>query len=289
MTRSALLVANSRAGGGRSVLDPALEVFAAAGVAVDVCTPEDPAQIPAIVRERGPAADMVVVGGGDGTVHRVAAALIDAGRPFGLLPMGTANDLARTLALPVDPAAAAAVIVAGTTTRVDVGMLNGSPFLNVVSIGLSVQVAKYHSGERKRRLRLLSYPVSWLDAWRESRPFSAWLTCDGDTLRVRCLQVTVGNGRHYGGGLTVAPDARIDDGRLDVYYVKPVPAWRMARLLPALFSGNFRARGEVGSFSGRQVRIATRRPLPINADGELIGETPAEIEVRPGALEVFVP
>src|SRR3546814_1375957 len=164
---------------------------------------------------------VVILGGGDGTMNAAAPALRVLGRPFGLLPLGTANDLARSLGIPFDPAGAADVIVAGASRRIDLGLINGEPFLNVASVGLSAEVVREHeSGNgRKRLLGVLNYPISAWSAFRRHRPFPAELVVDGTPTRCRCMQIAVGHGRHHGGGLQVDATAALDDGWLRGYYL----------------------------------------------------------------------
>src|SRR5690606_632280 len=123
----------------------------------------------------------------------------------------------------LDPVEAAGVIVDGGVRRIDLGLINGEPFFNVASLGLSAEVVHEHeSGHgRKRLLGVLNYPLSAWAAFRRHRPFRAELVIDGEVLRCRCTQIAVGNGRHYGGGMTIDEAAEIDYGLLRVYYLKP--------------------------------------------------------------------
>jgi YegS/Rv2252/BmrU family lipid kinase len=241
------------------------------------------------IRDSGEAT--VVLGGGDGTLNAAASALRDLARPFGLLPLGTANDLARTLGIPFDPAEAAAVIAEGATRRIDLGLIDGAPFFNVASLGLSAEVVREHEseGERKRLLGVLNYPLSAWAAFRRHRPFRAELIIDGEPLRCRCMQIAVGNGRHYGGGMTIDERAEIDDGWLKIYYLKPAGLMAMLWMLPALRFGWLRRTSEAEVRWARRVEIRTRRPRPLDVDGELICRTPVVIEIDPGAVEVFAP
>lgn len=104
--------------------------------------------------------DRVILGGGDGTLNPSAAGLRDSGLPLGILPLGTANDLARTLGVPEDPERAAAVIADGRTTRLDLGYVNGRPFFNVASLGLSVDITRRLTKVMKRRWGRLAYPIA---------------------------------------------------------------------------------------------------------------------------------
>ena len=285
----ALLVVNRRSREGDSDLSAALAALAAQGLSVREHSFERPEEIDRTIRAQAGDVDLVILAGGDGTMNAAAEALVDCGLPFGILPTGTANDLARTLAIPSDLAAAAAVIGAGRRHRIDLGLVNGKHYFNAASIGLSAEVTRHHTVERKRRYWLFAYALSLRDAYRTSRPFRAQLRCDGRLTRLRAIQITVGNGRHYGGGMTVSENAAIDDGWLDVYCLRPGSFWRLLALFPALRRGRLRHRESVHAMRCRTIEVRTRRKLPINTDGEVTAHTPAEFRVVRGALEVFVP
>ncbi len=287
--RAALLLTNKRSGGAERDLAPAVERLEQGGFNVAVEVPDSIDDLRRRVRDSGEAT--VVLGGGDGTLSAAAPALRGLKRPFGLLPLGTANDLARTLGIPFDPVEAAAVIAAGAARRIDLGLVDGVPFFNVASLGLSAEVVREHEGEgeRKRMLGVLNYPLSAWAAFRRHRPFKAELIIDGERLRCRCMQIAVGNGRHYGGGMTIDERAEIDDGWLKVYYLKPAGLMSMLSMLPALRFGWLRRTPEAEVKWARRVEIRTRRPRPLDVDGELNGRTPVVIEIEPGAVEVFAP
>ena len=213
--------------------------------------------------------DLVILAGGDGTMNSAVDALVECKLPLGILPTGTANDLARTLEIPTDLAAAAAVIGDGRRHAIDLGWVNGKYFFNAASIGLSAEVTRHHTKERKRRFWVFAYVLSLRDAWRHTRPFRARLRCDGRSTRLRAIQITVGNGRHYGGGMTVSENAAIDDGWLDVYCLRPGSFWGLLALFPALRLGRLRHRESVHVMRGRTIEVHTRRTLPVNTDGDL--------------------
>jgi diacylglycerol kinase (ATP) len=233
--------------------------------------------------------DLVIVAGGDGTMNAAADTLVECGLPLGILPTGTGNDLARTLGISTTLAEAAAVITGGRRHAIDLGRANGKHFFNVASLGLSAELTRHHTVERKRRLRLFAYVLSVRDAYRQTRPFRARIRCDGRERRIRTIQISVGNGRHYGGGMTIAEHAAIDDGWLDVYCLPPSSFWRLLILFPALRRGRLRRQQAVLVTRGRKIEVITRRAMPVNTDGEITTRTPARFEVVPRALSVLVP
>ncbi|MEO3430953.1 lipid kinase [Pelagibius sp. CAU 1746] len=285
--RSVLVLTNKHSGGADNGLEPAVRRLEDAGLSVTLAAPESVDDLRRRIRDSGDST--VILAGGDGTMNAAAPALMSLERPFGILPLGTANDLARTLEIPFDTVQAAAVIAAGRTRRIDLGLIDGRPFFNVASIGLSAEVAREHEGERKKRLGVLNYPLSAWQAFRRHRPFRAELVVDGEPIRCLCMQVAVGNGRHYGGGMTVDEKAQIDDGWLRVYYLRPAGPLAMLRVLPALRFGWLRRAPEAEVKRAKRVELRTRRPRAVNVDGELDGMTPVVVEVLPGAVEVFAP
>lgn len=242
-----------------------------------------------LLRRRSGDADLVVVGGGDGTLNSAARGLYDTQLPLGILPLGTANDFARTLGIPADPLAAADLIVAGAPRAIDLGEVNGHLFLNVASIGFSADLARALTAEAKRRFGVLGYGVVAARLLWQSRPFTAFIEHDGRVETVRTLQVSVGNGRYYGGGLAIAADATADDGALDFYSLEVAHWWHLLALLPSLRRGTLGQWKEVRSFRTTSVVVRTSRPRAVNTDGELVTFTPATFGVRRGAIRVYAP
>jgi YegS/Rv2252/BmrU family lipid kinase len=289
MSARLLILANPDASRADIALGPAVGALTAAGFDLDLRQPDDPATISDMIREGANACDAIVVAGGDGTVNAAADALIEARKPVGLLPIGTANDLALTLGIPADPEEAAAVITAGDTRRIDVGRVNGIPFVNVASIGLSVEIAERQDAERKQQWRALSYLLTTIEVLGEAERFRAEIDCDGECVTLETFQIAVGNGVFYGGGMKIAEDAEIDDGLLDLYAIKAETVLELMALAPALRAGRHLEREDVVSLRGRTVRVTTGRSLPVNTDGEVTTETPAEFTVDRTALTVFAP
>ena len=245
--------------------------------------------IPDAIRAQADEYDCVIVGGGDGTLNAAAPAILEAGLPLGVLPLGTGNDLARTLGIDPDPVAAAGLIVAGNTRRIDLGEVNGHPFFNVASIGFSAELARELTAEAKRKWGVVGYALTALRLLVSIRPFRAYIDHDGATETIRTVQVSAGNGRHYGGGMTVDSTAEPDDGYLDVYSLEIRHWWQMLALFPALRSGTHGAWKDVRTFRTTEFSVRTRRRRPVNTDGEIRTETPARFRVIRKAIEVYAP
>lgn len=233
--------------------------------------------------------NMVIIGGGDGTLNLAVDALVDTGLPLGILPLGTANDLARTLGIPISLVDACQAIATGKKRYIDLGVVNGKYFFNVASIGLSVDITNNLTKEAKRRWGVLAYAITACQMILQSRPFSAEIRCNGESKMVKTLQVAVGNGRHYGGGMTIAHDATIDDQRLDLYSLEVKHCWQFIGLLPSIWRGRYQESFGFRSLSSSVITVYTRKPRPINTDGEIVTYTPAHFQVVPLALAVMVP
>jgi YegS/Rv2252/BmrU family lipid kinase len=237
--------------------------------------------------------DLVVVGGGDGTVSYAAGRVAGTNVVLGVLPLGTANDFARTLEIPNNLAAACATVAKGKVVDIDLGRANGEPFLNVASVGLSVAVTEALSPRLKRYIGPLAYSIATVLAYTRHKPFRARLEFpegDHEPLELKDLvQVAVGNGRHYGGGNTVSPTAGIDDHLLDIYAILAGPLREHVSIARLLKDGSFIEHDRVYHLTSRHVRLATEPPLPVNLDGEIATTTPADFTVQRNAVHVLVP
>ena len=229
----------------------------------------------------GPNADRIVIGGGDGTISSALPELLRLNKPLAVLPLGTANDFARTLGVPADAMEAAEVALSGREHRIDVGRVNGRPFINVASVGLAAKVTEEQSTKLKRRWRVLSYLISlWRAAWA-ARPFYLEIELDGAPAWSGAVyQVSVGNGRFHGGGLTVSEHAAIDDGKFDLYLVCPGAVWQLLAAATHLKFG-FAKPDLLKRGTATRVTLRTAMPRPINVDGELDATTPATFELIP--------
>ena len=288
--RRALLLRNPRARRGGEEIEAVIDRLRAGGLSVVEEPLGAPEEITGAMERHAGEVECAIVCGGDGSLCLAAPALQASGLTLGILPMGTANDLARTLGIPMELEDAADVILAGHRRRIDVGTVNDVPFFNVASIGLSVELANELSPELKRRWGRVGYALAAFRALLRARRFSAWITGeDGNAVRVHTMQIAVGNGVFYGGGTVVAAGAAIDDGSLDLYSLEMRTIWKLALMLPHFRSGEHGVWSEVRTARGTGFEIRTSRPRSVNADGELIAETPAVFRVLPQAVTVFAP
>lgn len=283
-----LVVVNPKASRAGDALSALPDWFAARAASKTIVTESRDALNQAIA-EHGAQADRIVIGGGDGTISQALPDLLTLGKPIAVLPLGTANDFANTLGVPADVMEAAEISLQGRPHTIDVGLVNGRPFLNVASIGVAASAVHAQSAALKHRWRLLSYPISLLHVARVSKPFVVTLNVDDNPAWTGPVyQVSVGNGRFHGGGLTVADHAAIDDGKLDLYLVAPGPVWQLIACITHLKFG-FSKPALMQRSCATRVTIATSKPRAVNADGEINTQTPAEFTLRRHGLTVIVP
>lgn len=287
----ALLLINRKARRGKDDFSRALDRLREAAFDLVEEHVEAPSQLAQVIRQSRDRVDAVILGGGDGTLTMAADGLVDAQLPLGILPLGTANDLARTLELPLDPVAAADIIAAGHQRRIDLGWVNGTHFFNVATVGLGVGVTRRLNRERKSRWGVLAYLIAAAQVVGRARPFVADIRTETETIHTRTVQITVGNGRYFGGGMTIDEAATIDDGVLDLVSLEVDRWWQLVGLVPAMRRGTLWRGKRVRTLRGREFEIipVKKRRKKVAADGEVSGRTPALIRVVPRALSVFAP
>ncbi len=246
-------------------------------------------QLSNLVRQYRENVDLVIVGGGDGTLNAVVDSLVEVQLPLGILPLGTANDLARTLSIPQSIPEACRAIAASQVKYIDLGWVNGKYFFNVASLGLSVKITQNLSKGAKRRWGILSYGFTALQVLWQTHPFRTQIKLNGESIRAKTIQIAVGNGRYYGGGMAVADDAAIDDQRLDLYSLEIKHWWQIFPLVWTLPRGRQAILPWVRTLQGQEIEVYTRKPHDINTDGEITTATPAKFRVIPRALAVLMP
>ncbi len=287
--KKALLLVNQHSRKGQKLLSQATVGLQALGFELIVESTDSASELSETIRRYKKQVELVIIGGGDGTLNSAIEGLIETKLPLGILPMGTANDLARTLGIPTDLSAACQVISSGKVRLIDLGWVNGQHFFNVASLGLSVQITQRLTKDIKQRWGVLAYAFTALQALWQARPFRAEIIVNNKSFHVKTIQIAIGNGRYYGGGMTVAEDATIDDKRLDLYSLETKKWWEIIALLPAMRQGNHTSWPNVRALHGQEFQVNTSKRRPINTDGEITTHTPAKFRVIPQALAVIAP
>jgi len=289
MNRRALFLVNRQSRRGEQSLPQAAEQLEQLGFELLEESTANPEELPELIRRYRDQVDLVIVGGGDGTLNAAAAGLVETRLPLGILPLGTANDLARTLGIPTAIPQACNIIARGRKLSIDLGCVNDRYFFNVASFGLSTKITEQLTQDVKKRWGIFAYAATALRVLWQTRPFWAEIRLNGEIIHVKTVQISVGNGRFYGGGMAIAHDATINDQTLDLYSLEIDHWWQIIPILPAMARGHQATWPSVVARRAQEVEILTRKPRAISTDGEITTQTPARFRVVPGALSVMVP
>ena len=233
--------------------------------------------------------DRLIVGGGDGTLSTVAARLAHRDLTLGVLPLGTANDFARTLGIPPDLDAAAQIIADGRVRLVDLARANDAYFLNVASLGMSVSATSELSPFAKRWLGSMAYLYAGARAFARHPTFRVRVRNGPDSIETFAHQVVIGNGRFYGGGVLVSQQSSLEDGMLHAYALGTRGRWQLLRTVALLRMGVPIDRPGDFFLQTTELQVETWPVRKVNCDGEIRTSTPVTFSVEPRALRVFAP
>jgi YegS/Rv2252/BmrU family lipid kinase len=290
--RYLLLFNPSSAGGrGRGALPRAESEFRARGMAFRTVTTRSLEHGAEEARRAADAGEVPVVMSGDGLIGQVGGALAGSGTPLGIIPAGRGNDLARVLRIPTEIPAAVATVAAGAERVIDVGEVNGTPFLGIASCGFDSECNRMANETRFLKGNLVyAYTVPRaMAAWR---PATFTVTVDGaEPISFTGYSVAVANSSAFGGGMFVAPHAKLDDGLFDVVVIGDVSKLRYLANLAKVFKGTHVEMDEVTEISpaGAEVKVSADRDFAVYADGEHLADLPATMRIRPSALRVIAP
>lgn len=231
--------------------------------------------------------DLVAVGG-DGTIVESINGIIDYPIHFGLIPMGTGNDLARSLDIPSDPKGALKKILEGELTDVDLGCVNNVTFINSAGVGIdgdiihdTTKIKNYFSGSA-------AYLLSTLKSIITFKPFKVHLTLDGVKLDRDAYLIAIGNGKYFGGGMKITPAANLSSGEFQICLVRKLSRLKFLRIFPKVYQGNHELAPEVEMFTCKEVLIESPdRELLVSADGNLVSKTPAMIKIKETKLKIW--
>ncbi|WP_348227942.1 diacylglycerol/lipid kinase family protein [Trichocoleus desertorum] len=273
-----------------------------------------PDESPALLAQRAveEGYDMVIVGGGDGTVSEVAKGLIHAPIPLGIVPIGTYNNIARSLNIPTDLAQACQVIAQGQIKSIDVGQANNDAehyFFEAAGVGLDAALfplgEEVKDGQWGRTLQAVRLAISYQPQRLKielDRPLANATTrtslrqrflrrqlATRSEFQLQALLVVIANGPYYGTGFTVAPDAVMDDGLLTVSVYRKFSKWELVRHFWSISRGQYHYNPKIETYQVAKVRLSSPSKLPFHIDGHQIGELPVTFQVVHQALKVLVP
>lgn len=271
----------------RATVADAVAALAECGVVGEVAVTDSATEAAMSAREAvRSGCDLVVAAGGDGTVGTVAQELLGSETALGIMPLGSVMNLARSLELPRDLEAAAAIIAEGTSRRIDIGEARGRVFFESGSVGMNAAI--FREANRIDQGDWLGLLSSLRVALRY-RPSRMTITLDDRTLRTRAYLITISNGPYTGLGFTVAPSARLDDGLFDVRIFRGFTRWELFKYFAAIAFGRRRYSPKIMTVRSAAVTVASVRPLAARADAHDLGTTPIRFAARHRALRVIVP
>jgi YegS/Rv2252/BmrU family lipid kinase len=236
--------------------------------------------------ERG--ADIVVASGGDGTVNEVACAMVNTAIPMGILPAGSGNGLARSLGISMSYALALRTIIRGNTKMMDVATVNDILYTSIAGVGFDAHVAQKFADSYIRGM--FSYMQIILNEFRAYKPLTYTLSIDGVSMEKQALMIVFANGNQFGFNTRIAPDAKVDDGFLDICVMKKMPVSQLLNVGYHMMRGTPVKTGYTEYFRGKEITIECSSDPLMNIDGEpKIMQSPVKIRIQPLALNVIVP
>jgi YegS/Rv2252/BmrU family lipid kinase len=287
--KSAALVVNARSRRGQSLFKQAQTAVQRLPFPVNAYSVKNPTLLEDAVRKAlSEGNDLIILGGGDGTISGLVDLLVDSNAALALLPLGTANSFARALGLPLDLEGAIDVIAAGHVQRIDLGMVDSDYFANVAAIGLSPMIAATVPHKLKAWGGRLGY-LAWA-TWKfvQFKPFTLIIDDGSGEKRLDVVEVRISNGGFLG-GTEVVDEAETDSGEI---IVQAVTGSAKRRLVWNWIASHFRLpsrRETVVNFAGKTMRVSTEPTLAISIDGEVLATTPVTVRVAPAMIDVFVP
>jgi len=287
--RSAALIVNAMSRTGRRSFKQACRAMKGLDFPVDAYAVKDPDDLESTVtRALAKQPDMVILGGGDGTISGLVDLLVGKGVILGLLPLGTANSFARTLGIPLDIDGAVAVLRDGTPRRIDLGLIDDDYFANCAAMGISPQIAETVPHGLKKVLGRIGY-LGWAAyQYTKFKPFTLTVTADGETTTLCVVEVRISNGRYHGGTLLI-DSAAVDSGEIVVQAVLGTTKPALIKNWVASVFRHDARHDDIREFRGAAMRLDTDHPMPISIDGEVLARTPVTARIAGGVIEVMAP
>ena len=275
---------------GRRRLAQALTVLQGAGVESTIRQSHSGQHLVELARQaQAEKPDVVVSAGGDGTHHYVLNGLAGSQTPLGILSLGTGNDFAKGLGIPTEPRHAASVLLRGTPKAIDLARVGSTLYHCIGGVGFDSIVTRFANEQVRWVGGSPRYAWAILRCLKFYQPHPLEIRSDVKDFTGDVIFVTIGNNRSYGGGVTMAPRAQLDDGLLDVCIVPAMSKLELLRWVPAAYRGEHLRHPRISYFQTPKVTLSSASRLELFADGEFIQELPATIEAVSNALRVMVP
>jgi len=286
-----LLIVNPASRRAARILARTLKAFADAGVVCDTMPTEAPGHAAILAKTHAHKYDAVFTLGGDGTVMEVLSALAHQGPPLGVLAGGTANVVARTLRIPLNPARAVPLLLGGDEATMDLGRLgDGRRFAIGVGVGLDATMISEAPGRLKKRFGFMAYVIGGYKAVLRNQKFKLRLTVDGVVFERTASAVLVANFGAVLNDLVAFGNGIVhDDGLLNACVFSPDNLWDSLRILWRMVRKDFSPDPCLFYRSGREFRVETTPEMPAQADGEILPGTPVSVSVDPLAGRLLIP
>jgi len=286
-----LLIVNPASRRASRIRQRAEKAFAKAGVECDVMPTEAPGHATTIARDNAQKYSAVFTLGGDGTVMEVLSALAHQNTPVGVLAGGTANVVARTLGIPLNPTRAIPLLLSGDEARLDLGRLgDGRRFAIGLGVGLDATMIAEAPARLKKRFGFMAYVVGGYKAVLRNQKFTLRLTVDGHVYERPASAVLIANfGAVLNNLIAFGNGILHDDGLLTACVFSPANLWDALRILWRMIRKDFGDDPCLFYKSGREFRVETFPEMPSQADGELLGVTPLSASVDPLAGTLLIP
>ena len=294
---NALLIVNPTSGTVENpqLLTDLMKLLQTQGIHAEICmtTPGENGQGFAAAAAKAKV-QLVIAAGGDGTIEAVARGLVHTQSVLGIIPLGTRNNIAASLNIPNDLTQAVQILVKGKSSLFDMGKANDYYFMEVVGVGLEASLFpcgdEVKEAIKKNYLAAFKSVLTGLKTFLQFKPHRLVLRFDGRrTRRPRTLQVNICNSPRYGVQFALAPEAKMNDGKLDVIYIDNPSKWDHLCHFFTAMNGECLPHQRLKTYQASKIEVRGYPPLEVHADGECLGITPVAIEVVPKALWICVP
>ncbi len=292
--KSAALIVNAQSRRGQALFDEACAALAHLPFTLDAHAVEDPNRLEATLEAAlAKQPELVILGGGDGTISGLVDLLVGKDVVLGVLPLGTANSFCRTLGIPLDVEGAVEVLRTGRPKRIDLGMIDDDYFANAATLGIAPKIAETVPHGLKKVLGRAGYLTWAAYQYAKFRPFRMTVTVEagrdaGPPQTIRCVEVRIANGRYHG-GQEMMETAEVDSGEIVVECVRG----HLKRRLVTNWAANLlrlpQRREDVVEFHGTAIRLDSNKPRAISIDGEVLARTPVTVKVAEDVIAVMAP